>query len=55
MNNTVGEAYSQYQTGEMAIFYGPEGRPPKKASGARHQYEMSVELYIDKPAVSLLI
>ena len=53
-NNTVGEVYNLYQTGEMALYYQPEAHI-KKAAGARPQFEMALEIYIDKPAVSKLL
>ncbi|KAF8963109.1 kinase-like domain-containing protein [Flammula alnicola] len=48
-NNTVGEVYNLYQTGEMALYYQSETRT-KKAAGSRPQFEMALEIYIDKPA-----
>lgn len=52
-NRTVGEVYNTYLTGDMAHFYSAVGSTTKKASGSKPQFSMAVELYIDKPKVSL--
>jgi hypothetical protein len=51
-SKTVSEVYNLYQTGEMAFYYKPDSRAKsKKATGSRPQFEMALEMYIDKPAV----
>lgn len=53
VNNNVGTVYAEYLTGDMGLFYGPaDTSKAKRASGAKPQFMMSLELYIDKPAVS---
>jgi hypothetical protein len=54
-NLTVGEVYAMYRTGDMAYFYSSPDARTKKAAGSQPQFSMALELYIDKPKVSLLI
>ncbi|KAF6765683.1 kinase-like domain-containing protein [Ephemerocybe angulata] len=46
-NGTIGEIYEKYMTGDMGTFYGAS-EPKGRASGAKPQFRMHMELFIDK-------
>ncbi|KAF5332096.1 hypothetical protein D9611_008102 [Ephemerocybe angulata] len=48
-NGTIGEIYEKYMTGDMGTFYGAS-EPKGRASGAKPQFRMYMELFIDKVA-----
>ncbi|KAG5649206.1 hypothetical protein H0H81_005424, partial [Sphagnurus paluster] len=49
-NNTVGQVYMEYLTGDMAAFYTQPEAKGKRGSGPKNQLTMALELYVDKPA-----
>ena len=51
-NGTIGAAFKEYMTGDMALFYG--NNLSRNNTGRKKQQEMPLELYIDKVAVSFL-
>jgi len=51
-SKTVSEVYNLYQTGKMAFYYKPDSHAKsKKATGSHPQFEMALEMYINKPMV----
>lgn len=50
-NNTVGQVYMEYLTGDMAAFYTQPEAKGKRGSGPKNQLTMALELYVDKPRV----
>ena len=50
-NNTVGQVYMEYLTGDMAAFYTQPEAKGRRGSGPKNQLIMALELYVDKLAV----
>jgi len=51
VNNTVGQVYNEYMTGEMALYYALDNPKAKRSTTPKNQFLMALELYINKPAV----
>jgi hypothetical protein len=54
-NLQVGEVYNRYMAGDMAHYYSGSGSKSRRASGSQPLYSMSLELYVDKLKVPIIV